>query len=156
GKAIVKYVKENSQDVIIMGRQAPEGSQFAVPQFVSEQLSIPLISNVVDMHMEDEQHLRVLIENNGATYEQVVTTPVVLTVGNAIISKLRVPTLKDRMKYGNHKLEYQEVCENKNELFCQTHSLEFIDRRRDGNIIDGQGAAAVDLLMEQYIEERLE
>lgn len=154
GNVIAEYVKNFKQDIIIMGCQAPLGNNFATPQIVSHNLGIPLIANVIDVHIVDENSIITTIEAEGSTYEYVVKTPIIISMGNAEISKLRVPTLKDRMSFGKRNIEYFNVTDikhNNNKV-----SLEPIIRKRKGDKINIGGTQAVSELYNRYLKERLD
>ncbi|MDD3404251.1 MAG: electron transfer flavoprotein subunit beta/FixA family protein [Hespellia sp.] len=156
GKAIVDYAEKNQQDLIIMGRQSSEGNNFSTPQVVAEQLGTGFIPNVVDIHMMDEHRLKITTDNNGNIYEQTVKTPVVVSVGNAVISKLRVPTLRDRMKYGSKEIEQFPLRLEDKSLAGKVRSLEYVDKSRSGQVIEQKGSEAVHVLYEDYLKRRLD
>lgn len=97
---IALYVKEHPQDYIIMGRQASPGNNGLTPYFTASALGMRLVPDVVDIHLLEGGRLRAVTEEGGALYEQIVDRPAVFSIGNAVISKLRVPSLKDRIQYG--------------------------------------------------------
>ena len=136
GQQIVNYVKENPQELILMGRQSPEGNNFATAQFVAEELNMPFMPNVVDIHFTDHETLLVQQEVGGAVYEHEITGPVVCTIGNAIISKLRVPTLKNRMKFGKRPCELPEFTYEEQLYHAYPEMITYVDRRRAGKIVD--------------------
>ncbi len=135
GNEIIKYLTENNQDLILMGRQAPEGNNFSTPQYVAEKLNLPLISNVVDIKLNDETSVIVTTEFNSELFEQIINLPAVLTIGNAVISKLRTPTLKDRMLYGKKEILTKEIL-NTNQKNTKLIKLEYKNRQRAGKIME--------------------
>lgn len=152
GSNLVKYLETHPQDVVLMGRQAPEGNNFAVPQFVAEKLGLPLVANVVDIHLTKDGNLNVKQELDGNLYEQEVQPPVVCTIGNAVISKLRVPTLKDRMTYGK-KAPIHIAMKEKRELYtAEIQSLTFTERSRSAVRREEGGSEAADYLYEHYLK----
>lgn len=136
GQQIVNYVKENPQDLVLLGRQSPQGNNFATGQYVAEKLNMPLIANVVDIHVTADETFVVQQEIDGAVYEQEVKGPVVCTIGNAIISKLRVPTLKNRMKYGKRPFDMPEFSDEEHIYHAFPEKLVYVDRHRAGEIAD--------------------
>lgn len=153
--AISNFIKENPQDIIIMGRQSPEGSNFSTPQFVAEQLKIPLVTNVIDITLLGKNQICVKIEVDGDIYEQVIQTPIVVTIGNAIISKLRVPTLKDRLKSNKKEICQLSLPLFDNKLFGEIVSMKFVDRKREGLVIEEEADKAIEILFEKYLRERI-
>ena len=72
---------------------------------------------------------------------QVVTVPVVLAVGNAPCAYLRVPTLKDKMKFGKRPIEHISLDRKLAE--SQSRNVELmelapIDDSRDTIRIEGE------------------
>lgn len=157
GEAIAEYVNKNKQDIIIMGCQAPEGNNFSTPQIVSNILNIPMVANVTDLHLVGENSVKATVESGGNVYEYTVKTPAIFVMGNAEVSKLQVPTLKDRMSFGKRDIKYFELnnCEygeNQSTLV----SLEPIKRKRSGKIVSLQGKEAIKELYCEYLKERLD
>ena len=137
---IVKYASKTKPDYIIMGRQAAPGSNGLTPQFAAKGLQIPLIPNVIDMHLKEDGNLSVITEEPAGFYEQNIAGPAVLTIGNAVISKLRVPTLKDRLKYGNQEVERTSAewrSFKEEQMPC---AMSYINRERGGKILRGEKA----------------
>ena len=146
GQQIVNYVKENPQDLVLLGRQSPQGNNFATGQYVAEKLNMPLIANVVDIHVTADETFVVQQEIDGAVYEQEVKGPVVCTIGNAIISKLRVPTLKNRMKYGKRPFDMPEFSDEEHIYHAFPEKLVYVDRHRAGEIADIPAEEGMDFL----------
>lgn len=149
GNTIAEYIKEYPQDLILMGRQAPEGNNFATPQFVSKALNIPLISNVIDIHLLREGVILAEREFDSGHYEQEIKLPVICTIGNAIISKLRVPSLKDRMTYGKRELEHIALKTKRHRYMAEVNGLEFVDHKRAGIVLKETGSLAAKYLYEK-------
>ena len=143
---IAAYVREHPKDYIIMGQQAAPGNNGLTPYFTAAALGIPLISNVVDLHLLEDGRMRAVTEIGGSLYGQAVEAPALLSIGNAVISKLRVPTLKNRMQYGKRAVEIIEakalgLCGGKNPA-----SLTYINRERKGERIKTAGPEAAEEL----------
>ena len=67
-------------------------------QLVSEKLNCPSVGPVIDLMEMDEKSVAVLVSEGGSIKKQTIKLPCVLCVGNAVISKLRIATLRERMK----------------------------------------------------------
>ncbi|MCG8552976.1 MAG: electron transfer flavoprotein subunit beta/FixA family protein, partial [Desulfobacterales bacterium] len=107
---ISKYAKEiNPQDVIILGRQSGEGDNAKTPLLVAEMLGWPCITQVINIEPYSEDCLRVTNMVDGGKLTQIVKTPCVLSIGNAPNSYIRVPTLRDRMKYGKRPIDVLDI-----------------------------------------------
>lgn len=148
---IAGYAGQNQFDYIIMGCQSAPGNQGLTPFYTAQRLGIGLVSGVIDMHLTADRMLEVTTEGNGALYTQKVKAPAVCSIGNAVISKLRVPTLKDRMKYGKREVQVIEHCTG-DETKRVPDSLIYLNRERKGEVLSGE--AAVKELLRQYREHR--
>lgn len=154
-QAIAEYVGENPQDIIIMGKEAPNGNNSATAQLVSVLTGRPLISSVIDVKFCNDGTLTVTVTNDGDVYEQIVALPVVLSIGNAVISKLRVPTLKQRMKCKDLPLEHFKPAETNCAMFPEPMRAVIPDRRRGGYLSPYSGGEAVDDIKEKFLKGRL-
>lgn len=131
---IVKYINKYPQDIILVGREAPLGNNAATGQLIAEQLKYPLFASVIDILDISENELTIQIENNGLLYEQKIIPPCVLSLGNAVISKLRMPTLKQRMNNKNKKITTLTVSPYDSKTFILPNNRYRPIRRRDAKI----------------------
>lgn len=158
---IVNYVSRfNCQDVIVMGSQSSDGNNMKTPLLTAERLGWPCITQVTGVEPVDEKHLMVSSQTEDGTLKQVVKTPVVLAVGNAPSTYLRVPTLKAKMKLGNQPIEQltpdqlinKEISES-----VELVSMESIDKSRDTVVITGDTPQEkARKLYDIYLKGRLE
>lgn len=162
---ISQYVREiNHQDVIVLGRQSGEGDNGKTPLLVAEMLEWPCITQVIRIEPDTEGSLKVTNMVDGGTLTQTITTHCVLSVGNAPNSYLRVPTLKDKMKYGKTPIEVLDIQQfNIQALLddcrhgCELKGLEKISHKRQGIIIEGETPREkARILYDSYLKERLE
>lgn len=162
---ISQYVKEiNKQDVIILGRQSGEGDNGKTPLLVAEILNWPCITQVINIEADKEGTLKVTNMVDGGILTQIIRTPCVLSVGNAPNSYMRVPTLRDKMKYGKREIDVLEIDEFNIEALldtcrndCELKSLEKISHERQGVIIEGKTPSEkAQILYDSYLKERLE
>ena len=163
---ISQYIKEkDKQDVVILGRQSGVGDNAKTPLLVSEMLGWPCITQVIKIEpTKEEGTLKVKSYVDGGILTQVVKVPVVLSIGNAPNSYLRVPTLKDKMKYGKTPIEVMEVSDFNLNVYsdkitynAQLVCLEKIKGSRDGVIIEGNTPEEkARILYDLYLKERLE
>ena len=130
---IVKYIENNPNDVIIIGKEAPLGNNAATAQLVSKKLNFPLISSVIDIKKIKKDSLIVLIENNNSIYQQEVKIPCVLSMGNAVISKLRMPTLKERMKNKTREIEMFDFIDSKEPSYLYPLRIYKPERKRESS-----------------------
>ncbi len=162
---IAQYVEKiNNQDVVVLGRQSGEGDNAKTPLLVAEMLGWPCITQVINIEPSQEERLRVTSMVEGGTLIQVIDTPCVLSVGNAPVSYLRVPTLKDKMSYGKRAIEVLNInvfniasLLNKCYHEYQLIGLEKISNHRAGILIEGATTAEkAKKLYDHYLKERLE
>lgn len=149
---VAQYGREHPQDFILMGCQSSPGNQGLTPFYTAHKLSMPIVSGVIDMHITAAEELEVVTEEAGTLYTQRVKAPALLSIGNAVISKLRVPTLKDRMKYGKQEATLYNASEWNRELQYIPASLTYLNRERKGDVLSGEGAA--DELFQLYQQIR--
>lgn len=162
---ISQYVKEsNNQDAIILGRQSGEGDNSKTPLLVAEMLEWPCITQVIKIEPDKEDTLKVSSMVDGGILTQIVKTPCVLSVGNAPNSYMRVPTLKDKMKYGKTPIDVLDIQEfNTQPLLdecCNDYELKTLEKiscKREGIIIEGATPAEkAQILYDSYLKGRLE
>lgn len=104
-ETIAAYVRENPQDCILLGKEAPVGNQGIMAELVAEKIKYPLIGPIIDILSINQESVTVLVSNEGRIQKQIVRVPCVLCVGNAVISKLRAATLRERMKVSKTESE---------------------------------------------------
>lgn len=143
---IAAYVKEYPKDYILMGRQAAPGNNGLTPYYTAAALDMSLISNVVDIHVTENGTLLAVTEEEGNLYSQIVEESAVLSIGNAVISKLRVPTLKDRMHHGKREIKVEEPKTPVSSTGICPVSLSYINRERKGERIRAKGTEAAEEL----------
>ena len=84
-------------DVLLLGAQGGPGDSGLVPFLAAEALGRPCLTQVTDVDAEGEAGPRVTWADGRSRLRARVAPPCVLAVGNALVSMLRVPTLKDRL-----------------------------------------------------------
>lgn len=99
-------------DVLLLGQQSAEGNNSLTPALCAEKLHIPCITQVTELHYENEREISVGCVCNQGLARRRMRTPLVLSVGNAQISCLPVPTLKAKMTLGKRpvqRLAYEDL-----------------------------------------------
>jgi electron transfer flavoprotein alpha/beta subunit len=149
--------------VLLLGWQSGVGDNAQTPLILAEMLGWPCISQVVYLELDSDGQLLVTNQVDGGYLEQTIKPPVVLTVGNAQSTIMRVPTLKDKMKYGKKPLTILSATElamspgfirvpNTNRLL----RLENINRQRATEILsDGTAEEKAQILFDRYLKERV-
>lgn len=105
-ETMAAYLRGNPQDCILLGREAPVGNHGIMAQLVAEKINYPCIGTVIDIEAADQESVTVLVSDEGRIQKQTIKLPCVLCVGNAVISKLRVATLRERMKVSKTQSSY--------------------------------------------------
>lgn len=136
-ESVYRYCKEHPQDYIIMGNQAAPGNNGLTPKILAEKLGVLLLENVVDLHVKEDGELEVTTEEEDGVYVQEISVPAILSIGNAVISKLRVPTLKARMASKEKESEFLKMPEQSERRKKTLVSLKYVNRERAGEILEG-------------------
>ena len=84
-------------DVLLLGSRSSPDDNDAVPFLVAEALGRPCLTQVTELEPAERGRLRVTFTADAGPVRATIATPCVLAVGNALVSMLRVPTLKDRL-----------------------------------------------------------
>jgi electron transfer flavoprotein alpha/beta subunit len=153
-KNITNYIKKHPQDVILVGREAPLGNNASTGQLIAEELNYPLFASVIDILDIDEKELIIRVENNGLVYEQKIKTPCVLSVGNAVISKLRMPTLRQRMNNKSRTIETVALCDCESITFEEPIKRYRPNRRRNSRVFNDKNE--ISELLKNELSKRIQ
>ncbi len=155
-RTLATFLAEFPQDLVLLGREAPVGNSAMVPALVSELAGIPLVANVVDLLSLEEGAVRVRLAAGQHIYEEKIALPCVLSVGNAVISKLRVPTLKDRLRHKGACVETFPLMQPAEPTEGPTLvRLSLPNRRRQGYVSPSKGETALEDVLHTSLAERL-
>ncbi len=157
---IAGYVKQQPQDVILMGMQGSIGSSSLVPFLTAELLGVPCISRVISIQYLAPDLLEVTSSVDDGMIVQRISPPAVLTVGNAEHTSLRVPTLKDRMSFGRKPVEILKTedlaCGNPPEE-AVLRSLERVEEKRTAVLIrEGTPSQKAEKLYDEFLKPRMD
>jgi electron transfer flavoprotein beta subunit len=96
---IASYVRHiDHHGLLMLGCRCGPGESGAVPFLVAEALGWPCLTNVVEVEPQPaDDRLRVACMVDDGLLRATLRLPCVLAVGNAVVSRLRVPTLTDRL-----------------------------------------------------------
>lgn len=143
---LAEYIAANGPfDLIVTGIESSDGNNGKTPYILAEKLEMPCITQVLDFEpVEDGKSCRVTYKIDGGQCTEVLSLPLVLAVGDAPSTYLRVPTLKQRMassgqpigRYTAAKLDRKPADES-----AVMVSLDIINKRRAGIVIEGEDAA---------------
>jgi len=152
---IGENLKSKPQDLILIGNESPLSNNAATAQLVSTQLNYPLITSVIDIKIKDDNSIICQIENNNAIFSQEIKLPCVLSMGNAIISKLRMPTLRERMQNKSREIIDIGFINSDNNTFIQPECIYKPDRNRQGFIYEKQVNEKIDSIIEKELLQRI-
>ena len=152
---ISQYICRNvPQDVVMLGRQSDIGENAKIPLLTAEMLGWPCITQVTQIELADADHLTVTLQADDGQIREKVSTPCVISVGDAPWTYLRKPTLKDRLDTGKKAIGILPV--DAFELPSETETLmdlEILRHERAGKIIEGKSPAdKAKKLYETYLE----
>jgi len=137
---LTQYVLEHApQDVLLLGKQTSIGENAKTHLLVAEMLGWLCITQVVGIELVDMKHLMVTSQVDDGQLRQRIQTPCVLSIGDSPNTFMRVPTLKDRMRYGKRPVEILstsgfQLSDETEELI----ELEVIRHERAGILIEGR------------------
>jgi electron transfer flavoprotein beta subunit len=161
---VAACVERLGGDVLLLGCRSGPGDSGVVPFLAAEALGRPCLTQVTAIEPAAGGRLRVTFAADGGPVRATVTPPCVLAVGNALVSMLRVPTLRDRLavkdapvtQLSDAKLgvDLAGVLAGEPSVLAR---LETIDRRRAGAIVAGASPAdKARALYETHLRARLE
>ena len=141
---IAAGARELRGDVLLLGCSSGPGDAGTVPFFVAETLGRPCLTQVTEIDPLDDGRLRVTFTADDGPVRATVRPPCVLAVGNALVSHLRVPTLKDRLAAKDVAISELAAADLGIDVACglggepsRLAGLELVDRRRAGIVVAG-------------------
>jgi len=151
-------------DVLLLGERGGPGGSGAVPFLAAEALACPCVTGVTVVEPAPDDRLRVTFASDDGPVRAVAVPPFVLAVGNAVVSMLRVPTLKDRLAVlGRPVAEYApedlgvDLSVALGGSTTEFVGLEPVEHRRAGVVVRGTDPAELArALYEDHLRARLE
>lgn len=170
---IAAFARKHGYDLLLFGRQSGVGDNGQTPMLTAELLGLPCITQVRAVRPVHSTTTResgasrggFIVESytDDGVLEQEIVPPCVLAVGNAEQTYLRVPTLKDKMKFGARPVEVlrpEEILspgEVLNPEGYRLTRLERIDTSRAGELISGGSVEEkARKVYDLYLKKRLE
>ncbi len=150
-------------EVLLLGSCCGPGDTGLVPFLAAEALGRPSLSGVTEV--EPAAHrLRVAFSDGDRVLRATITPPCVLAVGNALVSRLRVPTLKDRLAVRERAITTLTPADLGVDVPAALSRepstlawVETIDRSRAGDVITGATPGdEARALYEEHLRARLE
>jgi len=137
---IASYARRIARsDLVVLGWRSGPGDSGTVPFRVAETLGWPCLTQVTEIEPLSDGRLRVACVADDGPLRLTLRGPCVLAVGNAVVSHLRVPTLKDRLARRDRPIEVLpaadlgvDVAAQRHHETCLLTGLETIDRSRRG------------------------
>jgi len=137
--------RTDHSDLLLLGCRSGPGDGGTVPFRVAEALGWPCLTQVTEIEPSGEGRLRVAAMVDDGLLRATLRLPCVLAVGNAVVSHLRVPTLRDRLARREKPIDVLEatalgidVAAERMREGCALTGLETIDRGRRGAVIAGE------------------
>ncbi len=155
-ESLASYVKKNPQDCIILGKEAPVGNHGIMAQLVAEKLHYPSVSSVIDIVETDQKSVTVVVSDEGRMQKQTIKFPCVICVGNAVISKLRVATLRERMAVSKTESEYTSLNYPNRRYMVEPEKLHPIVIRRNCYQSQKSGEEAIYDVLQNGLQKVLE
>ena len=150
-------------DVLLLGERGGPGGSGTVPFLAAEALGRACISGVTAVEPAADERLRVTFTTDDGPFRGAVVPPCVLAVGNAVVSMLRSPTLKERLAVRDKPVaEYPpaDLGVDLGSVLGGTASLldlQPVDRSRAGAVVPGSTPAEqARALYDDHLRARLE
>ncbi len=140
------YVQQvDRSDLLLLGCRGGPGDSGAVCFRVAEALGWPCLTQVIEVVPLADDRVRVACMVDDGLLRVTLRLPCVLAVGNALVSRLRVPTLTDRLARRDMRVNVLsgadlgiDIAGELRREPCILTGLEAIDRARRGVIIGGE------------------
>ena len=162
---IARYVQQiDHSDLLLVGCRSGPGDGGTMPFRVAENLGWPCLTQVVDMAPLADDRVRVACMVDEGLLRATIRPPCVLAVGNAVVSRLRVPTLTDRLAQRGKPITVLsagdlgvDIAEELSRETCALTGLTVIDRARPGVIVNGgTPRAKAQALFAAHLKTRIE
>jgi electron transfer flavoprotein alpha/beta subunit len=148
-------------DVLLLGARCGPGESGLVPFLAAETLGAPCLTEVTAVEPARDDGLRVTFTADDGPLRATVGPPCVLAVGNAVVSMLRAPTLRERLAARDRAVA-ELTAEQVGAVTPPADGdalagLATIDHRRAGERVGGATVAEkARALYEDYLRARME
>jgi electron transfer flavoprotein alpha/beta subunit len=147
-------------DVLLLGARGAPGGTGLTPFLASEALERPCLTQVTAIEPCGDDRLAATLDADDGPLRITLAAPCVLAVGNAVVSRLRVPTLSDRLAARGRRVAELDAGELGGAGLTPPASLarlEPLERRRAGVVVGGATPdEAARALYEEHLRARLE
>ena len=107
-KVLQKVFEKGDYDLVISGKQAQDTDNGQTGVMLAEYLGVPCVSNVIDIEVLDETHIKVSRLGDGGTEIVEVELPAVITVSDSI-NEPRLPQMRGLMMAKKKKIETMDL-----------------------------------------------
>jgi electron transfer flavoprotein beta subunit len=107
-KVLQKVFEKGDYDLVISGKQAQDTDNGQTGIMLAEYLGLPCVSNVVNIEVLDENHVKVSRLGDGGTEIVEVELPAVITVSDSI-NEPRLPQMRGLMMAKKKKIETMDL-----------------------------------------------
>lgn len=150
-------------DLLLLGCRCGPADSGIVPFLVAEELGWPCVTQVTELEPLGGGRVRVCCDAEDGRLRLTTQAPCVLAVGNALVSHLRVPTLRDRLARRHRRPDVLTPADVGVDLAAtladaptSLEALERVDRGRAGVVV--KGGSAEDMartVFETHVREAL-
>ncbi|NLE23194.1 MAG: hypothetical protein GX624_10540 [Actinobacteria bacterium] len=160
---VAACARQLGADILLLGERGGPGGSGTVPFLAAEALGRPCVTCVTAIEPAGADRLRVSFRADDGPVRALTAPPCVLAVGNAVVSMLRVPTLKERLAVRDVPVTQFTAADLGVDVGVAldrapaVRSLEPVDRSRAGIVVTGATAAEqARALYEGHLRARLE
>lgn len=107
-KVLQKVYEKGDYDLVITGKQAQDTDSGQTGIILAEVLGVPCVSNVIDIEVVDDQHVKVSRLGDAGTEIVEVELPAVVTVSDSI-NEPRLPAMRGIMMAKKKKIQVMDL-----------------------------------------------
>lgn len=132
---IASYIKNNSFDIIITGRESIDYNGCAVPGMISEILNLPFVNACINLEINDNS-IKMIREIDGGKETIQAQMPIVVAGQKGLVeeSDLRIPNMRGIMQARNKPLNIVEPINTT--VFTQSIKFEKPKEKEECKLID--------------------
>ena len=148
-------------DVVLMGGRSADGDNALTSFWLAERLGWPCTAETIGLTPLPDGNLSLTRQSDDGLIRETLKPPIVVSIGNAPSTYLRVPTLKDKMSHGKREIELKPLeslagVTNTPTAYGLT-ALSYEEPKRNTTVINGQDAAEkVRQLYDCYLKDLVE
>ena len=159
-RVLQKVFENGDYDLVITGKQAQDTDNGQTGIILAEYLGLPCVSNVIDIEVMDDKHLKVSRSGDAGTEIVEVELPAVITV-DVSINEPRLPQMRGLMMAKKKKIEVMDLAAlgtSADEIGCSAPKSEVIEfmeseKRSGGRKFEGEPAEITAQVVELLANE---